>query len=230
MDLSGGLSRENVLAIEAQYRNSTHEIARESEIYKTLFNFYPDNVDYGFSLAKSQYSNAQIGEANTTLDALQRLPSPQGDDPRIDFARSVFAARTGDYKKALTLAERVELRAQQRGARRMAAQALTTQCNLQSRLGDAAKARAACDKSRAIFSDVGDLAAEAGVWGQIAFQAEDMKSRRIANERQIALLKKVESDGGLAWAMTVAGELSADSGDYHRALRVQRSLDTLPKD
>ena len=195
MDLSGSLSRENVLAIEAQYRNSTHETARESEIYKTLFNFYPDNLEYGFSLAKSQYFNARFQEANVTLDALQRLPSPQGDDPRIDFVRSAVADRTGDYKKALTLAERVELRAQQRGARRMAAQALTTQCNLQSRLGDAAKARAACDKSRAIFSDVGDLAAEAGVWGQIAFQAEDMKSRRMANERQIALLKKVESDG-----------------------------------
>ena len=41
----------------------------------------------------------------------------------------------------------------------------------------------------------------------------------MASERQIALLKKVESDGGLAWAMTVAGELSADSGDYSRAMR-----------
>jgi eukaryotic-like serine/threonine-protein kinase len=80
MDLSASLSRENRLAIEAQYRNSTHEIARESEIYKILFNFYPDNLEYGFALAKSQYSNDQFQEANTTLDALQQLPSPQGDD------------------------------------------------------------------------------------------------------------------------------------------------------
>jgi tetratricopeptide (TPR) repeat protein len=219
MDLSASLSRENRLAIEAQYRNSTHEIARESEIYKILFNFYPDNLEYGFALAKSQYSNDQFQEANTTLDALQQLPSPQGDDPRIDHVRSAVAVRTGDYKKALTLAERVELRAQQRGARRMAAEALASQCILQSTLGDAAKATAACNKSRAIFSGVGDLAAEAGVWGQIAFQAVDARSGRIANERQIALLKKVESDGGLAWAMTVAGELSGDLGDYPRALR-----------
>jgi tetratricopeptide (TPR) repeat protein len=219
MDLSASLPRENRLAIEAQYRNSTHDSARESEIYKVLFNFYPDNLEYGFALAKSQYSNSQFQEANTTLDALQKLPSPQGDDPRIDFARSAVAVRTGDYKKALTLAERVELRAQQRGARRMAAQALTSQCNLQSRLGDAAKATEACHKSRAIFSDIGDLDAEAGVWGQIAFQAGDTKSGRIANEHQIALLRKVESDGGLAWAMTVAGELSADLGDYPRASR-----------
>jgi eukaryotic-like serine/threonine-protein kinase len=219
MDSSVGLPRKDQLAIEAQYRNSTHEIARESEIYKTLFNFYPDSLEYGFSLAKSQYSNAQFQEANTTLDSLQQLPPPQGDDPRIDFARSAVAVSTGDYKAALALAERVELRARQRGARRMVAEALATQCQLQSRLGEVIKARAACDKSRTVFSDIGDLAGEAAVWGQIAFQAGDAKGGRMANERQIALLKKVESAGGLAWAMTVAGELSADLGDYPRALR-----------
>lgn len=219
MDLSAGLSRENRLAIEAQYRNSTREIARETEIYKTLFNFYPDNLEYGLSLAKSEYFSSQLQEANSTLDALQQLPSPAGDDLRIDFVRSAVAIRTGDSKKALALAERVQLRAQQIGAKRLAAQALQNQCELLSKLGEPAKASAACDKSRLIFADIGDLAGEAAVWGLIAFQAEDAKSGRIANEKQITLLKKVQSDGGLAWAMSVAGELSADLGDYTRALR-----------
>jgi tetratricopeptide (TPR) repeat protein/predicted Ser/Thr protein kinase len=218
LDLSASLSRENRLAIEAQYRESTHDRARENEIYKALFDFYPDDLEYGLSLAKSQSSNAQFQEANTTLDALQQFPPPQGDDPRIDFLRSEVAVSTGDYKKALTLDERVELRAEQRGARRMAAEALEEQCFLRSRLGEPAKASSACDQARTLYSDVGDLAAEAGIWGNIAFQAKDLKSGRMANERQIVLLKKVESDGGLAWAMTVAGELSADSGDYSRAL------------
>jgi tetratricopeptide (TPR) repeat protein/TolB-like protein/predicted Ser/Thr protein kinase len=222
MDLSGSLSRENVLAIEAQYRNSRHEIAHETEIYKTLFNFYPDNLEYGFSLAKSQFFNAQFQEANSTLDTLQQLPSPQGDDPRIDHVRAAVAIATGDYKKALALAERVELRARQRGARRLAAQALENQCNMLSRLGDPSRASAACDKSRVIFSDIGDLGGESLVWGQIARQSADrgdLHSGRMANERQIALLKKIQDDSGLGWAMNVAGELSADSGDYQRALQ-----------
>ena len=219
VDLSANLSRENRLAIEAQYRNSTHEFVRETEIYKALFDFYPDNLEYGFSLAISQLSNAQWQEANATLDMLQQFPAPQGDDPRIDFVRSEVAFGTGDYKKALALVERVELRAQQRGARRMAAQALAKR-SLRSRLGDIANAKSACDQSRVIYSDIGDLAAEAGVWGEITFQSRDATSGRMASERQVALLRKVESDGGLAWAMTVAaGELSADSGDYPRALR-----------
>lgn len=222
MDLSGSLSRENRLAIEAQYRDSIHEITREAEIYKTLFNFYPDSFEYGYSLAKSQYFGAQYQEANSTLDTLQKFPSPEGDDPRIDHVRSAAASATGDNNKALALAERVELRAQQRGARRLAAQALDIQCNLQAKLGDPAKASAACDKSRTIYSDIGDYAGEAGVWGQIAFQSgirNDIHSGRIANERQIALLKKTGSDGRLGYAMTVAGELSSYVGDYQRAHR-----------
>ena len=222
MDLSGSLSRENVLTIEAQYRNSRHENAREAEIYKTLFNFYPDNLEYGLSLAESQFFNVQFQEANSTLDTLKQLPSPQGDEPRIDKVRAEVAIASGDYKKALSLAENVELRARQRGARRLTGQALEDQCTLLSRLGDSSRASAACDKSRVIFSDIGDLAGESLVLGLIARQSADLgdlPSGRTANERQIALLKKIQDDSGLGWAMNVAGELSADSGDYERALK-----------
>jgi eukaryotic-like serine/threonine-protein kinase len=221
MELSGNLSRENSMAIEAQYRNSRHENAQEADIYRSLFTFYPDNLEYGLSLGKSQYSSGQFQEANITLDILQGLPSPQGDDPRIDHLRSIVALDNGDYKKALVLAERVEARAQQRGARRMVAQALLNQCTLQSKLGDPAKATGACEKSRRIFSDIGDIGGETRVWGQIASQAAnrgDARGGRIANDRQIALLRKIEDEGGLGWAMNVAGELSVDSGDYTRAL------------
>ncbi len=220
MDLSANLSRENRLAIEAQYRNSTGDKVREAEIYKSLFTFYPESLDYGLSLAKSQYYNGQWQEANTTLDALQQLKPPDGDNPRIDHVRSAVALASGDSTKALVLAERVELRASQRGARRLAAESLNIQCYLLSSLGDPAKAVAACDKARIIYSEIADKGGEAKVWGQLATLAGrrgDAVAGRNANERQIALLRKMEADAGLGYAMTVAGELSANTGDYSRA-------------
>lgn len=230
MDLSANLSREDRLAIEAQYRNSIRDFGRESEIYKTLFNFYPDNLEYGFALAKSQFYGGKLAEANSTLDALQKLPSPQGDDPRIDYVRAVVAERIGDNKKALALAERVELRAQQRGAKRLVGEALGTKCSCLSRLGQPSEASAACDKARVIFAEVGDHLMEANVLGQIAFQAQNHETARAANTQQIALLKKTGSDGGLAWGMTVAGELAADSGDYQEAaLHYNAALDLYKK-
>jgi class 3 adenylate cyclase/TolB-like protein/Tfp pilus assembly protein PilF len=220
MDLSANLSRENRLAIEAQYRNSIGDKMREAEIYKSLFTFYPESLDYGLSLAKSQYYNGQWQEANTTLDALQQLKSPDGDNPRIDHVRSAVALASGDSKKALVLAQRVELRATQKGARRLAAESLNIQCYLLSSLGETAKALAACEKARIIYSGIADLGGEAKVWGQLATLAGrrgDAVAGRNANERQIALLREMGADPGLSYAMTVAGELSANAGDYSRA-------------
>lgn len=220
MDLSANLSRENRLAIEAQYRNSTRDTVREAEIYKSLFTFYPDSLDYGLALAKSQYYNGRWQEANATLDALQQLKPPDGDNPRIDHVRSAVALASGDSRKALALAERVELRATQKGARRLAAESLNIQCYLLAGLGEPEKAVAACDKARSIYSDIGDIAGEAKIWGQLATLAGrrgNAAAGRAANERQIALLRKIEADSGLGYAMTVAGELSVNAGDYARA-------------
>jgi len=222
MDLSANLSRENRLAIEAQYRNSIGDNKRQAELYKSLFTFYPESLDYGLSLAKSQYYNGQWQEANTTLDALQQLKPPDGDNPRIDHVRSAVALMSGDSTKALALAERVELRASQSGARRLAAESLNIQCYLLSSLGDLAKAVAACDKARRIYSEIADGGGEAKVWGLLAKLAGgrgDAVAGRNANDRQIALLRKMGADAGLGYAMTVAGELSANAGDYSRALK-----------
>ena len=220
MELSTNLSRENRLAIEAQYRNSTRDTVREAEIYKSLFTFYPDSLNYGLALAKSQYYNGQWQDANATLDALQQLKAPDGDNPRIDHVRSAVALASGDSKKALALAERVELRATQTGARRLAAESLNIQCYLLAGLGDPDKAVAACNKARVIYSEIADVGGEAKVWGQLATLAGrrgDAATGRTANERQIALLRKMEADAGLGYAMTVAGELSTNAGDYARA-------------
>jgi FimV-like protein len=130
------------------------------------------------------------------------------------------ALMSGDSTKALALAERVELRASQSGARRLVAESLNIQCNLLSSLGDPAKALAACDKARMIYSEIADVGGEAKVWGLLARLEGgrgDAVAGRNANERQIALLRKMEADAGLGWAMTVAGELSANAGDYSRA-------------
>jgi tetratricopeptide (TPR) repeat protein len=91
---------------------------------------------------------------------------------------------------------------------------------LLSSLGDPARAIDACDKARMIYSEIADLGGEAKVLGQLATIAGrrgDAVAGRNANERQIALLRKMGAAPGLSYAMTVAGELSANAGDYSRA-------------
>ena len=47
---SSGLSRENRLWIEAQYRYMNGEWDKARKTYKTLFDLHPDNLEYGLNL------------------------------------------------------------------------------------------------------------------------------------------------------------------------------------
>ena len=49
--LSGNLSREEKLVVEAHYREMNHELDKAIEIYRKLFTLFPDNIDYGLRLA-----------------------------------------------------------------------------------------------------------------------------------------------------------------------------------
>src|SRR5437660_7589958 len=46
------------------------------EIYRTLFGFFPDNLDYGLRLASVQTSAGKGQNALATLEALRKLPPP----------------------------------------------------------------------------------------------------------------------------------------------------------
>ena len=50
-ELSGDLSREERLSIEGQYRNTPSSRARAAEIYRTLYGFFPDNLDHALRLS-----------------------------------------------------------------------------------------------------------------------------------------------------------------------------------
>jgi TolB-like protein len=51
MDLSPRLSREDRLEIEGSYYTMAHQYGRAAAVYRALWTFYPDNLDYGLRLA-----------------------------------------------------------------------------------------------------------------------------------------------------------------------------------
>jgi TolB-like protein len=63
-DLSSGLSREESLLVEARYRQAARQWDRAIEIYRTLFNFFPDELDYGFRLVEVQVGPKEAGTAS----------------------------------------------------------------------------------------------------------------------------------------------------------------------
>lgn len=85
MQLSKNLPEADRLLVEGQYRRAAGDWPKAVETYRALFKLFPDRVDYGLLLA-SAASNTDMATAAQTLAQLRRLPSPSGNDPRIDIA------------------------------------------------------------------------------------------------------------------------------------------------
>lgn len=96
LELSGPLSREERLAIEARLYEVSRQWSRAGEIYRTLWTFFPDDLDYGLQLATCLGYAGRSKEALQAIEALRRLPPPQGNDSRLDLAEARVAVRLSD--------------------------------------------------------------------------------------------------------------------------------------
>ena len=86
-ELDALLPPEDRLLIEGQYWRAMRNWQRTVESYQSLFNLYPDSLDYGLLLAAAQI-NTVPAQAVATLERLRHLPPPAGDDARIDMTEA----------------------------------------------------------------------------------------------------------------------------------------------
>ena len=120
---SGKLSREDRLSIEGHVREIRHEWDQAIRVYHSLFDFFPDNVEYGLRLAAALQSADRAKDALATLDGLRTLAGAEAADARIDVAESSVTKSLSDYKRALAAALRGATKAEHQGAQLIVAQA-----------------------------------------------------------------------------------------------------------
>lgn len=77
--LAGDLSREERLSVEARYRETAGEWNKAVEIYRGLFAFVPDNLEYGLRLANGQVA---AGRGNGLVAPSEGRPRSQRTQPR----------------------------------------------------------------------------------------------------------------------------------------------------
>ena len=153
---SGDLGREEALLVEGRYHEADGNWEKALDIYKTLFNFFPDNLEYGLDLVSVQTDASKGSDAMATLQTLRKMPSPSGDDPRVDLQESYAAASISDYKLQALAAERAAQKAGSNGARLLVAQCLLTQGRALQELGQPDKARVVLQRALGIFAATGN--------------------------------------------------------------------------
>lgn len=88
LGVAAKLARIQQMEIEATYYQALGQRDKAAEIYKVLFNLFPDSLEYGLQLAKMQLGSAQPDASLETLKQLRRLPPPAGDDPALDLTEA----------------------------------------------------------------------------------------------------------------------------------------------
>jgi eukaryotic-like serine/threonine-protein kinase len=231
---SGKLSREDRLSIEGHVREIRHEWDQAIRVYRSLFDVFPDNVEYGLRLAAAQESAGRLKDALATLDGLRVLAGAESADPRIDVAESGVATSLSDFKRALAAALRAGAEANEQGAQLLVAQARLQEGIALISLGELASAPRALEEGKAIFVDAGDRAAVARASNLIALvlaRRGDLDAARRLFEETLSIYREIGNLSGVALVQSnlsnvynIRGELDEAVKAGERALQVYRQL------
>ena len=215
-ELSSGLPREQRLAVEGRFREVAGEPAQAAEIYRTLFGFFPDNLEYGLSLLAAQVAGGQAEAAWTTLQQLRQLPAPAAADPRIDLAEAEASEARSDFVHERQAAERAVTQGKARGARLLVARAQLLAGTAARNLDDLEPAAAAFEEARRIFAAAGDRAGVAKAvnsLGIVTWQRGDLAGARKLYDEALATFRDTGDRRGAAQALNNIAILLWQQGD-----------------
>lgn len=232
--LSRSASRKDQLLVEGRYRELTRDLPAAAEIYRTLWNFFPDDPLYGLRLGAVQIENGQGKEALSTVARLRRLPPPENEDPRIDLVEAKAAESQSDYRRYLQSASAAAAKAQARGSRLILADALHEQGYAYDRLGHPERAIAAYRQARELWAAAGNQYSATSNLGIIAveqYYSGDFAAAARSFEEALAVFRRIGAQWALAscshnYAMLLKdeGKLAEAKRALEQALRIQRDL------
>jgi len=221
-ELSASLSREDRLLTEARYRETSKEWDNAAESYRTLFGFFPDNLEYGLLLARAQTRGGKGKEALATVESLRRLPTA-GDDARIDLAASEAWRSLGDFKQCEASAVLAAQKARTQNARLLLARALYYQGFALENLGDTAGAMTAVEEAGRIYQAVGDrygFASTLEVTGQVLVDRGDYPGALGKFNDELAIAREVGNRKAEASALNNMAYVLGQQGDPDQARKM----------
>ena len=234
LELSGALPREQRLAVEARLYQANKQWDRAAETYRSLWTFFPDEIEYGLQLADTLTTGGHGAEAAATLATLRKLPPPAGEDPRIDLAEARNAGRLSDLATQLRAAQAAAAKGRKSGQTLVVSRAVAFQGTALLRMGRTQEALA-------LFRESRDLAEKAGHQWQVGMALSniayalktlgDLDGAEKADLESLDIAQRFGSGLGIASQLYSLAELRCDRGDlgkaqelFEKSLRWDRSI------
>jgi DNA-binding winged helix-turn-helix (wHTH) protein/tetratricopeptide (TPR) repeat protein len=221
--LSQALPKKERLEIEGRYHAAKKEWGKASEIYRSLWTFFPDDLEYGLALAAALWSNGRGAEALAATAALRKLPPPEGEDPRIDLTEAMAAKRLFDAATQQRAAERALAKGERSGENPVVAQALLYQGDALVLKGRPKDALALFERARELSAKAGDQVGEAQALTYIGVAHHELGDLAGAEGMYEASLAKARGAGSRAWMAAQLGNLGVlrrDQGDLAGAIEL----------
>ncbi len=217
-----GLPPETALAIQGQYQESVNDWTSAAATYRTLFNLFPDNLNYGLRLTSEQL-HLSPADAEHTLASLRKLPAPVGDDPRIDLMdASVMIVQ--DIPKARAAAERAIAKASAQGATLMVARGYGVLCQQDTSLSQSMEQSVSeCTRARNSYLSAGDQNNAARTLNDFAglyYQHGDLDKAEQMWKEAIDVFRAVGDAQGLAASSNNVGDVLLTRGRLTEARKL----------
>ncbi|MEA2560689.1 MAG: eukaryotic-like serine/threonine-protein kinase [Acidobacteriota bacterium] len=219
-ELSGSLRPEERQAIEASYRETSHEWETAIRIYRGLAESFPDNLDYGLRLATAQTAAGRSADAAATLARLRQLPPLLAQDPRIDLAEAVAAGLRSEYALQRDAARRAARRGAELQARLLVAEARLEEGRALHKLGEPSGAEEAFNQAQGLFEAAGDrrgVAKALRARGELKAVQAEIEGARTLYDEALALQREIGDERGAAETVRLLGNLYYDVRDDDRA-------------
>jgi len=233
--LAGRLTRAQQLEIAAGLAEAQKDWTAAANTERALFAFFPDDLEYGLNLARTQIAGGKAAEALTVIAALRRRPAPASQDPRLDLAEAAASGALSDWPRQLASAERAAAAARTRGLRLLLGEALAAAATAEGSLGQRQAADAARREAADIFRQLGNTNAEASALLGIANGLGDRGDYdgAIALYRQaLASFERTGNRKGAAHAWSdianmswMAGDVEASLSGAEKELALSREID-----
>ncbi|MGA9130574.1 MAG: protein kinase [Candidatus Sulfotelmatobacter sp.] len=222
LDEAGNLSREKHLLVEARFYETTRDWGKTIDAYQTLFNFFPDNLEYGLQLANAETAGGRGKDALKILATLDGWGEQTKENPRVDLARSEAAGSLGDHKLRRDMAELAAQKADQQGAKLLLARARDSECRALADLGENEKAKTICEEARQIFEAAGDrsgLERTLHEMAEVPINQGDFAAAEKLYSQALTLARAIGNQKGQARELLDLGVISVKKGDFTAAQR-----------
>jgi len=234
VDLSSTLSRSDQLSVSGMAAEAAGNWSKAIEVFRTLWNFFPDDDGYARALAVAQLTAGKGHDALSTVEALRKHTSHQGDDPQIDIIEAYADESLSDFKKELAAAEQAQDKANRDGSRLTVAAACMPEGWALLSLGQISQAVAVFQQAQRIYEATGNRDGAARALGNIAyarFLQGDLAGALGADKQALGFFRETASKrnlaatlGNMAMVLDQQGNISDARKARQQSLAIDREI------